>query len=420
MDRTLFFSRYAEVIVSVGLNIQPGQELVIRAPVEAAELVPHLVRSAMSRGALGVVEHYRNQASTRAFLETAGEAALDWVAPGQIDERLRIAKRGGAALAILGDDPRGLEGVDDERSARSTRALGAATKPLRQLQMGDAFPWCVVSAPTPVWAQRVYPDLPSEEAQARLIDAVAVACRLNESDPVAAWNAHRARLMTTAAWLTGQAFDHLEYRAPGTELTVGLPRRHRWVGTDGHTPSGTPFVANLPTDEVFTAPDRTRAEGRFRTTRPMVYRGTVVRQVDFEVRDGRIVAAVASDHQSLVDSALDLDEHARRLGELALVVESAPVAQLQTTFFDGLYDENAGCHIAFGMAYSTCHQDGDSLDSDALVAAGLNQSMQHHDVTIGSDRLSVTAVADSGRRVPLIVDGEWSNAVEEVVAAGTP
>jgi aminopeptidase len=265
-----------------------------------------------------------------------------------------------------------------------------------------------VSAPTPVWASRVYPDLPESERLPRLIEAVAHACRLDTPDPVAAWRDHSARLMKTARFLTEQAFDRFHYEAPGTDFTVGMPANQYWIGTEGHASKGNRFIANIPTDETFSAPDWRRVEGTIRSTRPAIISGNNVGIVDLRVHGGKIVEARAERHTEVLESELDLDERARYFGEIALVAESAPVAQMKTVFYDGLYDENAGCHLAFGNAYPNCIKGGATMDTDALLEAGLNQSDQHFDFTIGSDQLSITAHAADGSAFPVMREGEWS------------
>ncbi|MFW5690103.1 MAG: aminopeptidase [Spirochaetota bacterium] len=271
----------------------------------------------------------------------------------------------------------------------------------------------MISMPNPVWARAVFPDLAPEEALDRLFDAVGHACRLDVEDPVAAWREHSNRLMRLAAWLTEQAFDRFHYTASGTDLVVGMPADQHWVGTEGVSSQGITFIANLPTDEVFSAPDRRRVNGRVRSTRPLIQDGTNLGIVEFEVRDGRIVEARAEFEQEVLDQALDLDEGARFFGEIALVSEDAPIAELGTVFFDGLYDENAGCHLAFGNAYATCIEGGGEMTEDEREAAGLNSSQQHSDVTVGSAELTITAIRADGTGFPLMREGRWS---DELVA----
>ncbi|MFW5745503.1 MAG: aminopeptidase [Spirochaetota bacterium] len=408
MDTREFFERYAAVVAAVGLSIQPDQEVYVRAPIEASDFVPHFVRAAYRRGARYVHVDYRQQAATRARLEEAPADSLSYVPPGATTERLRIARDGGASLAVLGEDPTGLSGIDADRKAVAMKALAEASHEIRELAMKDFFPWCVISIPNPVWARTVYPDLPEDEALAKLFDAVAHACRLDTPDPVAAWRDHSDRLMKIADWLTLEAFDRFHYEAPGTDLTVGMPANQHWIATEGYSANGITFIANLPTDEVFSAPDWRRVEGTVRSTRPLVLDGTDVGIAEFVVREGRIVDAKCEREQEVLDAELDLDEYARLFGEIALVPEDAPIAELGTTFFDGLYDENAGCHLAFGNAYANCVAGGDRFEPEARREAGLNVSEQHTDFTVGSDRLTLTAYRKDGSEMVVMREGRWT------------
>ncbi|MFP4376328.1 MAG: aminopeptidase [Spirochaetales bacterium] len=415
MNRTEFYERYARVVVSVGLNVQENQEVVISAPVEAVEFVPTVVAECYRRGASLVQVFYRDQAVTRARLEHAREDTLDLTPDAMIAERVRIGRSGGASLAIRGSDPFGLAGVDAARQGRMNRAMAAASSELRDLGMKDHFPWCLVSMPDTAWAKRVFPDRSEGDALDALYDVVAQVCRLDAPDPVAAWKAHSRRLTSIATWLTDQAFDEFIYHAPGTDLTVGMPQQQRWIGTEGTSANGVRFIANMPTDEVFSAPDWRRVEGRVSSTRPLVLNGTPVGKVTFEVEGGRIVEATSEENQAVLEQELDLDDRARYFGEIAFVSEEAPIAKLNTTFFDGLYDENAGCHLAFGNAYATCLQGGEEMSREDRRAAGLNTSSQHQDVTVGSDQLNIIGRSKNGEEVSVLERGRWSDAVLSAV-----
>lgn len=415
MTHDEYYERFAAVVAAVGLNIQPDQEVYVRAPIETASFVPHFVRAAYARGAKYVHVDYRHQAVTRARLESAPAETLAFVPPGEIEERLRVARDGGASLVILGEDPTGLAGVPVDRRATWKKAYAEATSGIRELTMRDHYPWCVISIPNPVWAAAVYSDAPAAEALDRLFSAVAHACRLDTPDPVAAWSEHTRRLLLLARWLTAQAFDRFEYRAPGTELSVGMPDGQQWLGAEAISANQVTFLPNLPTDEVFSAPHRDRVSGTVRSTRPLILGGTNVGFAEFTVEAGRIVKATCEREQAVLDSELDLDDGARFFGEIALVTEDAPVAELGTTFFDGLYDENAGCHLAFGNAYANCVAGGAEMDDEARAAAGLNTSKQHHDFTVGSDELRITAVRRDGSEFPLMEKGRWTGELAAAV-----
>jgi len=414
MDRTRFYERYAQIVVRLGMNVQEDQEVLIRAPVEATSFVPYVVAECYRSGAKYVHVLYSDQAVKRARLEYARDQTLSVVPDAEIAERVRIARAGGASLAVLGEDPMGLAGVDAVRRGTVSRAMAQATNEYRELAMKDHFPWCVISVPNPAWAARVYPDLSPEQGLDALFDAVGRACRLDHEDPVAAWRDHSERLTRIAEQLTTERFDHFVYSAPGTELTVGMPENHVWIGTESQSAAGVRFIANLPTDEVFSAPDWRRVEGTIQTTRPMVLGGVNVGLGQFTITGGKITDATCERDQAMLEQELDLDDRARYFGELALVSEDAPIAREQKTFYDGLYDENAGCHLAFGNAYALCVSGGARMGTEQKSAAGLNTSMQHYDFTVGSDKLQITGYRGDGSTVPIISDGRWS---EELLAA---
>ncbi len=409
MTRTEFYARYADIVAHIGLNIQREQEVFVNAPIEATEFLPYFARAAYRRGAKYVHVEYRQQAVTRTRLEEAYAESLSYVPPGRFAERLRVARSGGAYLGISGEDPMGLGGVEASRRKPWAKAIAEAREEIRTLTMENRFPWCVVSMPNPAWAGVVFPDLDRESALDALFDAVSHVCRLDTDDPLSAWRAHSRELSSIAAWLTDQAFDRFHYRAPGTDLTIGMPPRQQWIGTGSRSDGGVEFIANLPTDEVFSAPDWRRVDGRVRSTRPIVVSGNNLGIAEFVVRDGRIVEAHCGGDEAVLLQELDLDDRARYFGEIALVSQDAPIARLGTTFFDMLYDENAGCHLAFGAAYPGCVAGGEAMDAAAKKEAGLNVSGQHLDFTVGSDKLTITATRLDGRTFPLMREGRWSD-----------
>ena len=419
MTEEEYFTRYAEVVVAVGLNIQSGQELLIQAPVAGSEFVPYVAREAYRAGARHVTPIYTDGRVVRAKLEAAADAYVDYEPAALHNEAARIGKEGGAILILHGEDPNVMEGAPIDRRSRFLKAVGERAHAGRAERMRDAHPWAVVAVPTAAWAARVFPQLPADDALERLRTATAAACRLDHDDPVKAWNDHCAALEGLAAWLDTRQFERLEYSGPGIDLRVGLVQNHKWIGPATISGNGIRFVANMPTDEVFTAPHRLRVEGTLRSSRPIVYQGAYVGTVEMTVEAGRIIGARAEKNQSVLEDALDRDQNARFFGEVALVSEEAPVAKQALTFYDGLYDENAGCHLAFGAAYPTCLQGGEALSTEDRVAAGLNDSRQHLDFTIGSDELDVTAHDADGKSVPILVAGRWSEAALEAQEAGS-
>ncbi|MER2265910.1 aminopeptidase [Methylobacterium oxalidis] len=400
--------RLAEVAVRVGLNLQPGQELVMTAPLDAVPLARAITVEAYRAGASLVTTLLADDAATLARFAHAPDSAFD-TAAGWLYGGMAEAFRGGAArLAISGDDPSLLAGQDPEKVARANRSRSKAYVPALELIANFATNWTIVSAATPAWARTVFPDLPEEAAVARLWDAIFAASRVDGPDPIAAWTAHNADLATRTRWLNGQRFAALRFRGPGTDLTVGLADDHEWCGGASTSRSGILCNANIPTEEVFTTPHRARVEGHVASTKPLSYQGTLIDGIRVRFEGGRIVESSARTGAEVLARVLDTDEGARRLGEVALVPAGSAISASGLLFFNTLYDENAASHIALGQAYSKCFRGGGAEFSEAdLAERGANRSLIHIDWMIGSAEIDVDGLAPDGRAVPVMRQGEW-------------
>jgi aminopeptidase len=267
--------------------------------------------------------------------------------------------------------------------------------------------WTIVACATPAWAAAVFPDLPKDEALARLWDAIFASSRVDQPDPVAAWKKHDANLHARAGWLTEKQYSALHFRGPGTDLRVGLSDGHLWLGGGSTAQNGLYGIPNMPTEEVFTTPHKDRVEGRVKSTKPLSYQGTLIEEISVRFEAGRIVEAHAARGEQVLQRMIETDEGARRLGEVSLVPHSSPIASSGLLFMNTLFDENAACHIALGQAYSSCLKDGDSLTPEQLSARGANSSLIHVDWMIGSDRIDVDGVSAAGVSEPVLRAGEW-------------
>lgn len=400
--------RYADVIVQVGLNLQPGQRLVIRADVQCAPLVRAVSRAAYKVGSPFVdvlwfdeqLALIRSQnAPSGSFHELAA-----WI-PAVISEHLRAD---GALLSIRGDTPGLLGGEDPEAVSTMMRAAAKANVPVSALVQRNASPWAVVAYPTSGWAAQVFPDLPPDEAVAKLWRAIAATCRLGAADPVIAWRRHLEELNARAAYLNGKAYTALRYRGPGTNLTVGLPMGHIWVGGDSATNNGQMFVANLPTEEIFTLPHHAQADGVVRSTRPLSYGGTLISNFSLVFERGRITQVEAATGEALLRRLVDTDEGAARLGEVALVPHGSPISQTGLLFANTLFDENAASHMALGNAYPFCLDAGSEMSQEEFEAAGGNISATHVDFMVGSGELHIDGVTGEDAAEPVMRAGEWA------------
>jgi aminopeptidase len=390
MDERL--ERYAELCVRVGANVQPGQELFVESDLAHTELARAIVRQGYRAGATYVHILYHDDHVRRAMIELGPDGALTH-APEWRKEWLESGD-GNAFIGTTGDpEPELMADLDGDRVGRAL--MQELTEiGLRQLR-DNSVNWCVVAAPNEGWASQVFgePDLE------RLWELVAFAMRLDEPDPVAAWREYSDLLQERAATLNALRPDALRYRGPGTDLTVGLLPASRWDGGGSETASGIPFIANMPTEEIFTAPDCRRADGTIRSTMPLVLRGQIIRGLQLTFESGRIVQVEAETGAELVRGQLAAVENAERLGELALVTGDSRVGQARTLFYDTLFDENATCHIAYGSGYPS------SVEGEP--GEGLNVANIHVDFMVGGPDLEVDALLADGTAVPVIREEAW-------------
>jgi aminopeptidase len=384
--------RYAELAVRVGANVQPGQQVFVHPLVEHAELGRALVRQAYKAGAEYVHVVYRDDHNRHALIGLGPDSALTY-SPGWAKE-LMLSEAGNASIGTTGrPEPELLADLDGERVGRAIQLELAEIA--QQQHRDNSVNWCGVGAPNEGWATQVF----GEPDVERLWEKVAFCMRLDEPDPVEAWREHMARLDDRAAALTTLAPVALHYRGPGTDLTVGLLSSARWGSARFRTSGGIDYVANMPTEEIFTTPDSRRAEGTIRSSMPLVLNGQIIRGLEFTFEDGRIVGVEAETGADLVRSQLATIENADRLGELALVTNESRVGQSDTLFFDTLFDENATCHIAYGM--------GLPYAFDGEPDEGSNVCKVHVDFMVGGPELEVDAMLADGTEVPLIRNETW-------------
>jgi aminopeptidase len=397
-DRT---ARYAELIVRVGANVQPGQTVLVNGHVEHAPFARALAEAAYARGARYVDIWYWDPHAKRSRLQHAPLHSLAET-PAWLDERARAAVDGGAYIRIEGDpNPTVLADVDPERAKLDPMPVNQV---IRQGQREGTLCWNICCYPTEGWAAAI-PGSPSLEA---LWDAVATAVRLDQPDPSAAWEAHIDALERRGATLTEHRFDAIRFRGPGTDLTVGLLPKSRWKSGTETTVYGVRCVVNMPTEEVFTTPDRRRAEGVVRSTRPLLCEGVLVHGLEIEFKGGRIVRVDADAHADYVRGQVARDEGAAQLGEVALVSGDSGVYQSGLMFNDTLFDENATCHLAYGGSYPAGVEGAAELTPDQRYEAGLNVSSVHTDFMIGGPEVEVDGLDASGKATPLLRDNAWT------------
>jgi len=391
---------YARLAVRVGLNVQPGQVLGVNALLEQAPLARAVAREAYTAGAKYVDVLYTDQHVRRAHIQGAPEDALDWSPPWIVQRLEDLGRDGGALLGIAGNpEPEVFADLDGSRVGRA-RMREASEASLR---LTDGLcNWSIVACPNEGWAKTVFgePDLD------RLWDAVATTVRLDEPDPVAAWQEHIRKLVQRADALNERRFDALRYRGPGTDLTIGLHPESTWMAANDEV-RGIEFVPNMPTEEVFTTPDARRADGTVRATYPLQIQGTIVRGLEVRFENGRAVDVRAEQGEQLMRTHVATDDGAARLGEVALVDASSRVGRTGIVFYDTLFDENAASHIAFGMAILQGVNGSSALSPEERQARGVNHSSIHTDFMIGSNVVDVSGVDAHGDETPILRSGDW-------------
>ncbi|GAA4489710.1 aminopeptidase [Gluconacetobacter tumulicola] len=408
-DRLL--DRLGEVAVRIGLNVAPGQQVLITAPLDAVPLVRKIAEHAYRAGASLVTPFYTDDAVTLARFHHAPDAAFD-IAPNWLHDGMANAYRQGAArMAITGGNPVLLSQENPDHVARANKAASLAGRPAMELITSFAVNWNIVACATPAWAAQVFPDETPERALALLWGAIFQASRVTVDDPVAAWSAHNETLHRRADWLNDRRFAALHFTGPGTDLTVGLADGHAWAGGSEPARNGIVCNPNIPTEEVFTTPHARRVEGFVRATKPLFHQGTLIDGIAVRFEGGRITETHATQGQAVLERILATDDGARRLGEVALVPHSSPISQSGVLFRNTLFDENASSHIALGQAYTKCMVETEGQTPEQLEARGANTSFIHIDWMIGSAEIDVTAITQDGAREPLMKHGEWVNRV---------
>lgn len=404
--------QYAELLVKVGMNVQPKQPVFIRSSVETLELTHLIVEEAYHCGASDVRVVYSDPTLKRLKFENESveHFANHELKSYDVEARMDYVKRGAANLALISEDPDLMDGIDSQKLQAFQQQNARAFKGYMESVQKNQFPWVVAAFPSKVWAKRVYPELSVEEAYIKFIDEVFDIVRIDGNDPVENWRQHIANLSVYAQKLQQKNYHALHYVSEGTDLTVGLAKNHIWEDATSYVNGKEQaFIANIPTEEVFTAPDRNRVDGYVTNKLPLSYNGTIIDQFKLMFKDGEIIDFSAEKGETVLKDLINTDEGSRRLGEVALVPDDSPISNRNTIFYNTLFDENAACHLAIGSAYAFNIQGGTEMTVEEKIASGLNDSNVHVDFMIGSSDLTIYGIFEDGSKELVFENGNWAS-----------
>lgn len=406
--------KYAEAIVKVGLNLRRGQRLIITnatargVPPAGRALVHEVTRAAYTAGARFVDVLWGDEELMRLRLQHAPGDSLGEYPTWQIKGILDMIKNGDALLSIYANDPDVYKGLDPERVGAMQKSHLENYQDVSINITRNSINWCVVASAAPAWAAKMFPDLTPREAQEKLWQAIFETTRIVEPDPVAAWGVHIQKLRQRADYMQAKKYTSLHYKSEQTDFTVGLPYGHKWISAQSLAENGVIFTANMPTEEIFTLPDRQRADGVVASTFPLSYAGSLIEDFTVRFENGKIVNVTAKKNEAILKKLVDTDEGSTRLGEVALVPASSPIARRGHLFYNTLFDENASCHIAIGRAYRFTLIGGEELTDEEFATAGGNTSLAHVDFMIGSPQIDIDGIREDGTREPVMRSGEWA------------
>ncbi|MDX1521329.1 MAG: aminopeptidase [Anaerolineae bacterium] len=400
---------YADLAIEVGVGLQAGQRLIIRAPVDAAELVRLITATAYDAGARLVDVLWHDDAVTLARFQHAPRDSFEEFPRWRTEVLNQAAENGDAVLSLYSSNPNLLKDQDPELVAVVQRVTDQHMLPFRRKLMADKVNWSIIAFPVPSWAEAVFPDLPPAKQISALWEMIFKVCRADQIDPVEAWQEHNHTLKVQKNFLNLKQYAALQYKAPGTDLTIGLPEGHIWHGGSAKTvESDITFTPNIPTEEIFTLPHKDLVDGTVSSTRPLSYGGVLIDDFSLTFENGRVVNVTAGQGETVLKNLIDSDEGAARLGEIALVPNSSPISKSGLFFYNTLYDENASCHLALGRAYRFTLEGGNDMADEEFAVAGGNDSLTHVDFMIGSSQLDIDGITRNGAIHPIMRGGEWA------------
>lgn len=398
---------YAKLVINVGVETKDEDSIVIRCPIEAADFARMLAKEAYAAGADEVTVNWVDDELTLLAYENSPVEKMEVVPQHVYDKAEYLYKKGSKMISISAENPELLKDINPEKIQRVNKAARTKMKPLMKYTMNDINSWCVVSVPTKDWAEQVFPE--SKNPVEDLWDAIFKVTRIEEADPVKAWEAHLNLLESKAQWLNDMNFKYLVYKSSnGTDLKIELPEGHIWMAASSTNAKNENFVPNMPTEEVFTLPRKDGVEGIVYSSKPLAYNGNVIDEFWLKFQEGKVVDFDAKVGKDALSSIFEQDEKARSLGEVALVPYDSPISNSNILFFNTLFDENASCHLAFGKAYPTTIKNGENMSDEELAEHGVNDSFIHEDFMVGTKDLSIVGIDHEGNETQVFINGNWA------------
>lgn len=400
--------KYAKTVLIAGVNIQKGQDLIISTPITARPYAHVIAEEAYKLGARRVIIDWRDYQFTKMRLLNESVETLTDIFPFEIESRNYFIDKNVARIAIVSEDPDVFVGVDASKKDEFDKAFFKAVRPFMNAQMSNEIRWCVCALPEENWARKVFPKLSTEKAMEKLWDMIVYAMRLNNDDPIKAWKEFSAKSKKRADILNNSNIETLHYtNSLGTDLVVGMMDDSIWLCADEDDKKGIPFFANIPTEEIFSAPHKDKINGVLYSALPLVYSGNVIDKFNITFKNGRIVEYHAESGEEFLKNIIETDEGSHFLGEIALVQYDSPISNLKTLFYETLFDENASCHFAIGEGYPTCTKASQTLSGKDLEAHGLNASLQHVDFMVGTSDLKIEATTKEGKKFLVMKEGNF-------------
>lgn len=404
-----FLEKYAELVVKTGINIQKNQILVISSPIECAFFTRKIAEIAYKEGAKDVVINWGDELFSKIRFLNAPEEVFEEFPEWQKEFYLSYVNQGAAFLSISASDPELMKDVNPERMLKARRTSSVALAEYREKLMSNKNVWSIVSVPTKAWATKVFPNLSEEEAINKLWEYIFKAVRADKEDPVLAWEEHKNNLKKNISFLNNNKFKYLKYKnSLGTDLKIELSEGHIWLGGSDYTPDGLEFIANMPTEEVFTLPKKDGVNGTVVSSMPLNSNGNLIENFSITFENGKIVDFKAEKGYDTLKNIIATDEGAHYLGEVALVPYDSPISNLKTIFFNTLFDENASCHLAIGNAYPVCIKNGEEMSKEELDKNGVNSSLTHVDFMVGTKDLQIIGVTSEGNEIQIFKDGNFA------------